>query len=91
MAVRKSCKFKQINLIGHSMGDMTINYLLIDYGQKQTFPKIKKIVYLAGHFNGVRSERMHVSANHKNGKPIHMNDNYKRQLVLRKPTRMPRC
>ena len=27
---------------------------------------------------------MHVSANHKNGKPIHMNDNYKRQLVLRK-------
>lgn len=84
MAVRKSCKFKQMNLIGHSMGDMTINYLLIDYGQKQTFPKIKKIVYLAGHFNGVRSERMYVSANHKNGKPIHMNANYKRQLVLRK-------
>ncbi|WP_270447929.1 alpha/beta hydrolase [Lactobacillus delbrueckii] len=27
---------------------------------------------------------MYVSANHKNGKPIHMNDNYKRQLVLRK-------
>ncbi len=27
---------------------------------------------------------MYVSANHKNGKPIQMNDNYKRQLVLRK-------
>ncbi|GHN55080.1 alpha/beta hydrolase [Lactobacillus delbrueckii] len=27
---------------------------------------------------------MYVSANQKNGKPIQMNDNYKRQLVLRK-------
>lgn len=24
---------------------------------------------------------MYISANHKNGKPIHMNDNYKRQLA----------
>lgn len=50
-AAQKRWYFKTMNLVGHSMGNIAIIYLLLDHS-KQHLPKLKKQVAIAGHFNG---------------------------------------
>lgn len=51
MAARKKWHFQTMNLVGHSMGNIDIMYLLLDHHQ-QPIPQLKKQVVIAGHFNG---------------------------------------
>lgn len=83
-AVKRSQNFKQMNLIGHSMGNATISYMLINYGQKKSFPKLKRMVSIAGHYNGVRGQGLKTSKDRKNGRPFKLSSNYRHLLVLRK-------
>ncbi|MQS98164.1 alpha/beta hydrolase [Companilactobacillus halodurans] len=85
-ALQKEYKFKQINLVGHSMGNMAINFYILDNAGKKDFPKINKIVDIAGHYNGLlgvndKVNRMKLS---ENGKPDKMTKAYRELLKLRK-------
>lgn len=46
-------RFKKVNLVGHSMGNMAIMYYLRQYHGDQKLPILNKQVALAGPFNGL--------------------------------------
>lgn len=84
--LQENLKFKSVNLVGHSMGNMAINYYILDNAGKKGFPKINKVVDIAGHFNGIlgmndKPNQMKLS---NNGKPKKMDKDYKELLKLRK-------
>ncbi len=84
--LQKEYKFKKINLVGHSMGNMAINFYILDNPNNKKLPKINKIVDIAGHFNGYIGEADAYSdvTLAKNGKPDKMDPAYKELLGLRK-------
>ncbi|WP_295729279.1 alpha/beta hydrolase [uncultured Limosilactobacillus sp.] len=65
-------RFKRINLVGHSMGNMAIMYYLRQYGNDRQLPILNKQVAIAGHFNGL--VMADTNKNHdrlaKNGRPL---------------------
>lgn len=72
VTVQNHYRFKKINLVGHSMGNLAITYYLRDYYKEKSLPTLNKQVALAGHFNGlVMSDH---NKNHdrvaKNGRPL---------------------
>ncbi len=82
--VQKKLGFEKMNLVGHSMGNMAICYMIMDDGGKKSFPVIEKQVSIAGHYNGIKG----YSANSDSpltasGKPEHMDATYKDLLYLR--------
>lgn len=84
--LQKHFKFSSVNLVGHSMGNMAINYYIMDNAGKKGLPKINKVVDIAGHFNGIlgmndEPNQMKLASN---GKPTKMDKNYKELLKLRK-------
>lgn len=84
--LQKDYKFKSVNLVGHSMGNMAINYYILDNAGKKGMPKVNKVVDIAGHFNGIlgvddKANQMKLASN---GKPEKMNKYYKELLKLRK-------
>nr|WP_285031196.1 alpha/beta hydrolase [Lactobacillus mulieris] len=84
MAVQKQYHYKKMNLVGHSMGNMSIMYLLMDYGKRKSLPKLEKQVDIAGHFNGIIAydKTSYTTLNH-DGKPEQMNNIYKELLKMR--------
>ena len=84
-AAQKQLGFSKMNLVGHSMGNMAISYLIMDYSAKKNFPTIKKQVDIAGHFNGiVGMDKNSNSSLEVSGKPKQMNLTYKELMQLRK-------
>lgn len=84
-AVQRRYHFNQMNLAGHSMGNMAIMFLLLNYGNRQSFPTLRHQVDLAGHFNGIRGVQSEAySSLEKNGRPRKMESNYRTLLKLRK-------
>lgn len=85
--VSKKYGFKKMNLVAHSMGNMAIMYLLLDYGNKQDLPKLQKQVDIAGHFNGINGmDNMYPMSNSpldSQGKPLRMSKEYKEFMKLR--------
>lgn len=82
-AVEKRHRFKQMKVVGHSMGNMAIMYLIMRYGHK--IPKITRQVDLAGHFNGIRGIDPDADSQlNRQGKPAVMNRFYRQLLQLRK-------
>lgn len=85
--LQKDYKFKKVNLVGHSMGNMAINFYILENAKDKSLPKINKVVDIAGHFNGIididdEPNQMKLA---KNGKPItKMDQGYKDLLKLRK-------
>lgn len=79
--------FKQINFVGHSVGNLAIaNYINENYNSK-TLPKINKVVSIAGHYNGWLGEktgRIAKIKNKKTGEPDIFAPGFKRLLPLRK-------
>ncbi|AYE38876.1 alpha/beta hydrolase [Companilactobacillus zhachilii] len=78
--------FKQVNFVGHSMGNMAINYYIMNYAGKKGQPKVNKVVDIAGHFDGIlgmddKANRLKLA---KNGKPDKMNKSYEKLMKLRK-------
>jgi len=84
--LQKNYKFKSVNLVGHSMGNMAINYYILDNPNNKKLPKINKVVDIAGHFDGIIDEddEPNETTLAKNGKPDRMNQFYKELLQLRK-------
>lgn len=81
-AAQKKLGFSKMNLVGHSMGNMAISYMIMDYSAKKNFPMIKKQVDIAGHFNGIvgMDKNSPIDAS---GKPKKMNSTYQELTRLR--------
>lgn len=84
--VQKDYKFKKMNMVGHSMGNMAINYYILENAKDNKLPKVNKVVDIAGHFNGIidvddEPNRMKLE---KDGKPTKTNQSYKQLMGLRK-------
>lgn len=84
--LQKEYQFKQVNLVGHSMGNMAINYYILENADKKGLPKINKVVDIAGHFNGIlgMNDKPNQMKLAKNGKPTKMDKSYQQLLKLRK-------
>ncbi|KRN99139.1 alpha/beta hydrolase [Companilactobacillus kimchiensis] len=84
--LQKDYKFKSVNLVGHSMGNMAINYYIMDNAGKKGMPKVNKVVDIAGHFNGIlgMNDQPNQMKLDKDGKPTKMDKDYKELLKLRK-------
>lgn len=81
-AAQKKLGFSKMNLVGHSMGNMAISYMIMDYSAKKNFPTIKKQVDIAGHFNGIVGMEKD-SPIDAAGKPKKMNSTYQELTKLR--------
>ncbi len=72
VTLQNQYRFKRINLVGHSMGNMAIMYYLRQYGDDRRLPILNKQVAIAGHFNGL--VMADTNKNHdrlaKNGQPL---------------------
>lgn len=51
-AATRKWHFKSMNLVGHSMGNIDIVFMLLDHGNDPSLPKLEKEVSIAGHYNG---------------------------------------
>ena len=85
MKLRSKYYFKEFNVIGHSMGNMSIAYYILKYGDDKSLPQITKQVDIAGHYNGIlgmndKPNRMKLDST---GKPDKMDSDYKQLLKLR--------
>ena len=75
---------KTMNMVGHSMGNMSIMYYMIEHGADTSLPQLQKQVDIAGHFNGIigmnEPEKVTLDAD---GKPSSMTDWYKNLMKIR--------
>ena len=95
-ALQKKYKFKRINMVGHSLGNISIIYYMLRNGNNKKMPQIQKQVDIAGHFGGLTFDGIPNSIKQPNGmklnsmgKPNKMNSTYKqmtgvRELYLKK-------
>jgi len=85
VALQKQYEIKEFNAVGHSMGNMSIVFYVLDHSSNDKLPKLAKQVNIAGHFNGIL--RMDDKANQmvldSQGKPQKMNATYQELLKLR--------
>ncbi|CAM3196961.1 alpha/beta hydrolase [Leuconostoc rapi] len=85
VALQKKYEIKEFNAVGHSMGNMSIVFYVLDHSSNDKLPKLAKQVNIAGHFNGIL--RMDDKANQmvldSQGKPQKMNATYQELLKLR--------
>lgn len=85
LKLQQQYQIKNINLVGHSMGNMAISYYLLDNADNRRLPKLRKQVAIAGHFAGIigagdRPHRLHLAAT---GRPNHIDNNYRTLMGLR--------
>lgn len=90
-ALKQKYDITQVNMVAHSLGNMSVMYYLLQNYNKKSMPRLNKQVAIAGHFNGVNFSQgpqdLRVPSNLKlyaNGKPNKMNKAYKQLLALRK-------
>nr|WP_235714808.1 alpha/beta hydrolase [Levilactobacillus namurensis] len=77
--------FRQMNMVGHSTGNLAIAYYLLANSTNRRLPKLAKFVSLGGHYDGVLNEgdwphRIRLTAA---GRPTPMDSAYRRLLKLR--------
>ena len=99
-ALQKKYKFKKINMVGHSLGNISIIYYMLRNGNNKKMPQIQKQVDIAGHFGGLTFDGIPNSIKQPNGmklnsmgKPNKMNSAYKqmtgvRELYLKKDVKV---
>lgn len=77
--------FKQINLVGHSMGNMSISFYLLDNANNQKLPQLNKQVAIAGHFDGIKGRDLPsgLKVDSQTGRPNQMSPAYRQLLGLR--------
>lgn len=90
-ALQKQYHFKAINMVGHSLGNISLIYYSLEASQDQRLPKLRKQVDIAGHFAGL--DFKNVPARVKQpaglrlnaaGKPNKMNATYREMTQLRR-------
>lgn len=84
VAVQKKFGIKDINLVGHSMGNLAIVYYLLDNANDSSLPTVRHHVAIAGHFDGgIGFGYNDKTKLDKDGKPSIMEEHYKQLLPLR--------
>lgn len=81
---------KQVNMVGHSLGNISILYYELQNGQNQAMPQVQKQVDIAGHFDGLNFKNLPANITQPaglkldaNGKPNAMNGTYQQLTQLR--------
>ncbi|BDR58493.1 alpha/beta hydrolase [Xylocopilactobacillus apicola] len=84
--LQNTYQIKNVNLVGHSMGNMAIAYYILDHSNNSSLPKLRKQVDMAGHFDGIigMNDKPNLTKLDDSGKPDRMDDNYRTLLGLRK-------
>lgn len=90
-ALQKKYGIKKINMVGHSLGNISIIYYMLQNGNRKNMPQIQKQVDIAGHFAGLTFDGLPDSIKQpkgvkidSNGKPNKMNSTYKQMTAVRK-------
>ena len=85
LALEKQHHYKQINLVGHSMGNLEIINYINDNVNDKSLPQVAHLVAIAGHYNGLvrQSETQKAKINPKTGEPEKMDSAYRELLGLR--------
>ncbi|WP_421017156.1 alpha/beta hydrolase [Furfurilactobacillus cerevisiae] len=90
VALQKQYHITKFNMVGHSLGNISLIYYMLEYGQDKHLPKLQKQVDMAGHFAGLNFKRVPASVRQpaglklaKNGKPNKMNATYRQMTKLR--------
>lgn len=90
-ALQKKYRFKKMNMVGHSLGNISIIYYMLQNGQNKKMPKLVKQVDMAGHFAGLNFSGVPTNIRqpkglkiNKAGKPNKMNASYKQMTGVRK-------
>lgn len=83
-AVANKYNIKNINLVGHSMGNLAIMYYLLNNANNSKLPTVRHHVAIAGHFDGGIGFGWNKKTKlDQNGKPSIMESHYKELLPLR--------
>lgn len=89
-ALQEKYGITKMNMVGHSLGNMSIMYYMLENDQNANLPQLQKQVDIAGHFDGVDSPGLTADLTQPkglkvvNGKPNKMNKAYKQMLKLRR-------
>lgn len=88
IALAKMNKYKEVNLVGHSMGNLENIYYINDNVKaikSGKLPRLNKLVAIAGHYNGIVGMEADADASvNKQGLPSKINDSYKPLMRLHK-------
>ncbi|WP_409339058.1 alpha/beta hydrolase [Lactobacillus amylovorus] len=89
-ALQKQYGIKKINMVGHSLGNISIIYYMLQKGKNKKMPQLQKEVNIAGHFAGLTFDGLPSVIKQpagmkldKNGKPNKMNATYKQMTQAR--------
>lgn len=90
VALQKQYHFKRINMVGHSLGNISLIYYSLNNAGNRQLPKLTKQVDIAGHFAGLAFKGMPASVTqpaglklNAAGKPNKMNATYREMTKLR--------
>ncbi len=77
--------FKKMNMVGHSLGNMSILYYLLEYGQDESLPQLQKQVNIANFAAGlqVMGVSSDLKVDEKTGKPNQTSAIFQKLLGLR--------
>lgn len=88
--LQKDYGVQKINMVGHSLGNISIIYYELQNANNPKMPKVVKQVDMAGHFDGLDFPQLPARIRQpqglkldKNGKPNKMNATYKQMTKLR--------
>lgn len=89
-ALQSRYKITKINMVGHSLGNISIIYYMLQNGQNPKMPRLQKQVDIAGHFAGLSFKQFPTAVQqpagmklNKNGKPNKMNATYQQMTRAR--------
>ncbi|WP_270457607.1 alpha/beta hydrolase [Lactobacillus gasseri] len=81
---------KKINMVGHSLGNISIMYYLLQTAHDSEMPKLNKQISIGGHFDGLDFKQLPIAirqpANlhvNREGKPNKTNSTYREMMKLR--------
>ena len=83
--LKQAYGFQEMKMVGHSMGNMSILYYLLEYGSEENLPKLIKQVNLANHVAGLENWNLpsNLTLDPKTGQPSAMNEQYQKLTGLR--------
>lgn len=83
--LKQAYGFQEMKMVGHSMGNMSILYYLLEYGSEENLPKLIKQVNLANHVAGLKNWNLpsNLTLDPKTGQPSEMNEQYQKLTGLR--------
>ena len=82
-ALQDNYGITEMNMVGHSYGNMAIVYYMLQHGSDTSLPKLVKQVDIAGHFNGIIGidEPENITLNDE-GKPSSLTESYQELLAV---------